>query len=128
MSDLINKKVKLIRMEDPYTDLKSGDIGTIIGVDDIGQIMVKWESGSALSLIPEIDEYEILERKLNHLDMFLEFNSYSILEKNIPVDKDLWNSCKSWAKTKYDVWPSAYACGAAAKRYKGKGGKWRKKK
>ena len=49
-----------------------------------------------------------------------------IVEKNIPLDKDLWNLCKKWAKSKYDVWPSAYAVGAAAKRYKSKGGKWKK--
>ena len=51
-----------------------------------------------------------------------------ITEKNVPTNSELWNQCKSWAKSKYDVWPSAYACGAAAKRYKSKGGKWKKKK
>jgi hypothetical protein len=49
---------------------------------------------------------------------------YLLVEKNVPKDKRLWNSCVAWAKRKYDVWPSAYACGAAAKRYKSKGGKW----
>jgi hypothetical protein len=58
------------------------------------------------------------------------FNSFSelVFEKNIPKDKELWKSCKDWAKSKYDVWPSIYACGAAAKRYKKKGGKWKKEK
>lgn len=51
-----------------------------------------------------------------------------ILEKNKAKDSTLWNQCVSWAKSKYDVWPSAYACGAAAKRYKSKGGKWKKEK
>ena len=36
--------------------------------------------------------------------------------------------CTKIAKSKYDVWPSAYAVGAAAKRYKSKGGKWKKEK
>jgi hypothetical protein len=27
-------------------------------------------------------------------------------------------SCKAWAKRRYDVWPSAYASGAAVKRQK----------
>jgi hypothetical protein len=56
------------------------------------------------------------------------FESLIIEGKNVPTDSSLWSQCKSWAKSKYDVWPSAYACGAAAKRYKSKGGKWRKKK
>lgn len=62
---------------------------------------------------------------MNHILIFEDFNDL-ILEKNIAVNKELWNSCKSWAKSKYDVWPSAYAVGAAAKRYKSKGGKWKK--
>ena len=56
------------------------------------------------------------------------FESLIIEGKNVPTDSSLWSQCKSWAKSKYDVWPSAYACGAAAKRYKSKGGKWRKRK
>jgi hypothetical protein len=56
------------------------------------------------------------------------FESLIIEGKNVPTNSSLWSQCKSWAKSKYDVWPSAYACGAAAKRYKSKGGKWRKKK
>ena len=55
-------------------------------------------------------------------------NESLITEKNIATNSELWSACKAWAKSKYDVWPSAYACGAAAKRYKKKGGKWKKKK
>ena len=69
---------------------------------------------------------------MKHLKEFEYFSEdlqdFSLLiEKNIPKDKSLWSSCVSWAKGKYDVWPSAYACGAAAKRYKSKGGKWKSK-
>lgn len=56
-----NKRVRLIRMEDPYTDLKEGDEGVIRGQDDLGNILVKWDNGSTLSLVPDIDEYEILD-------------------------------------------------------------------
>lgn len=60
---------------------------------------------------------------------FSEFIEDSLLlEKNTPTNKSLWDSCVAWAKRKYDVWPSAYASGAAAKRYKSKGGKWKKSK
>lgn len=38
----------------------------------------------------------------------------------------MWAECKAWAKRTFDVYPSAYANGAAAKRYKSKGGTWRK--
>lgn len=65
---------------------------------------------------------------MNNLLIFEDFRDLLILEKNTPTNSKLWNSCKAWAKARYDVWPSAYACGAAAKRYKSKGGGWKKKK
>lgn len=46
--------------------------------------------------------------------------------KNIPNNPSLWSSCKAQAKAKFDVYPSAYANGWAAKQYKSKGGTWRK--
>jgi len=46
--------------------------------------------------------------------------------KNIPNNPSLWSSCKAQAKAKFDVYPSAYANGFAAKDYKAKGGGWRK--
>ena len=47
-------------------------------------------------------------------------------KKNVPTNPSLWSECKAWAKRTFDVYPSAYANGAAAKRYKSKGGGWRK--
>jgi hypothetical protein len=46
--------------------------------------------------------------------------------KNVPNNPSLWSSCKAQAKAKFDVYPSAYANGWAAKQYKSKGGTWRK--
>ncbi len=48
-------------------------------------------------------------------------------KKNVPTNPSLWQSCLNWAKSRYKVCPSAYCNGAAAKRYKDKGGKWKKK-
>ncbi len=48
--------------------------------------------------------------------------------KNVPNNPSLWASCKAQAKAKFDVYPSAYANGWAAKQYKSKGGTWRKSK
>jgi hypothetical protein len=47
------------------------------------------------------------------------------LEKNCPTDPAKWSASKSAAKSKFDVYPSAYANGWAAKNYKGKGGGWK---
>jgi hypothetical protein len=49
-------------------------------------------------------------------------------EENIPTNPSKWSYYKSQAKKKFDVYPSAYANGWAAKQYKAAGGGWRKKK
>ncbi len=47
-------------------------------------------------------------------------------KKNKPKDPKKWAACIAQAKSKFDVYPSAYANAWAAKCYKGKGGKWKK--
>ena len=63
---------------------------------------------------PDIDE--------NTYKSFKEF----ILEKSVPTNPKLWSRAKSLARSKFDVYPSAYANGWAAKWYKSKGGGWKK--
>ena len=48
-----------------------------------------------------------------------------ITEKNVPTNPSLWSKMKSRAKAKFDVYPSAYANGWAAKEYKKAGGGWK---
>jgi hypothetical protein len=60
---------------------------------------------------------ESLEEKIN-----------LFLEKNVPTDPAKWAASKAAAKKKFDVYPSAYANGWAAKNYKAKGGGWKTQK
>jgi hypothetical protein len=46
-------------------------------------------------------------------------------KKPTPTNPELWSQAKAQAKRKFEVYPSAYANGYAAKIYKSKGGKWR---
>lgn len=46
-------------------------------------------------------------------------------EKSTPNNPKLWSRAKSLARSKFDVYPSAYANGWAARWYKSKGGTWR---
>lgn len=46
------------------------------------------------------------------------------MAKSIPNNKALWASVKSAARSKFDVYPSAYANAWAAKEYKKRGGSW----
>lgn len=42
-------RIELVRMEDFHAP-PIGTKGTVIGVDDIGSIMVRWDNGSSLSI------------------------------------------------------------------------------
>ncbi len=42
-------RVELVRMDDPQAP-PIGTRGTVIGVDDIGSIMVNWDSGGSLNV------------------------------------------------------------------------------
>ena len=49
-------RVMLIRMSDPYTNLRQGDRGTVSFVDDIGSIHVNWDSGGNLAVLFSEDQ------------------------------------------------------------------------
>ena len=49
----------------------------------------------------------------------------TLMEKNVPTSPELWSKAKSLARSKFDVYPSAYANGWASKWYKSKGGGWK---
>ena len=55
-------------------------------------------------------------------EMTIEERLNLFLEKNCPTDAGKWAASKAAAKSKFDVYPSAYANGWAAKNYKSKGG------
>ena len=66
--------------------------------------------------------------KTNVNEKHLEERLNLFLEKNTPTDPTKWAYYKSQAKKKFDVYPSAYANGWAAKKYKAAGGGWKKSK
>jgi hypothetical protein len=55
----------------------------------------------------------------------LEERVMELTEKNVPTDSSKWSYYKAQAKKKFDVYPSAYANGWAAKQYKAAGGGWK---
>ena len=50
----VGTRREVIRMDDPAAP-PLGTRGTVTGVDDIGDIIVGWDNGSSLNVIPEID-------------------------------------------------------------------------
>jgi len=56
-------KLKLLEeMKDEKYSLPDGEIGIVDYVDDIGTIHIKWECGSNLGLIPNVDKFEEVEK------------------------------------------------------------------
>ena len=48
-------RVELIEMDDPYRDMPSGLKGTVVAVDDIGTVHIRWDNGSSLGAAYGVD-------------------------------------------------------------------------
>ena len=53
-------RVRLVRMNDPYTKLKPGDEGSVCLVDDIGTVFIDWDCSSTLGVVFGEDECELI--------------------------------------------------------------------
>ena len=53
----VGLRVELVEMDDPYNrKLTPGSKGTVMGVDDMGTIHVRWDCGSSLGVIYGVDK------------------------------------------------------------------------
>ena len=84
------------------------------------QVVNRTANGNFVINITE-DELNEEERKLYEFGQKVE----ALLEKSCPTDSGKWSYYKGQAKKKFDVYPSAYANGWAAKQYKAAGGGWK---
>jgi hypothetical protein len=73
-------------------------------------------------------EKEFYEKYPTEASFFAAYPEANMMKDggNVPTNPELWSRAKAAAKQKYDVYPSAYANGFAAKWYKERGGGWRK--
>ncbi|MCW6681305.1 DUF4314 domain-containing protein [Aerococcaceae bacterium NML160702] len=55
-------RVVLVHMDDEQAP-PVGTIGTVIGVDDIGSLLVRWDNGSRLNVLYGVDRVKKLEEK-----------------------------------------------------------------
>jgi len=54
-------RIELVQMNDPYSNLKSGDKGTVEFIDDIGSIFCTWDNGSTLGVVYGEDAVKIIK-------------------------------------------------------------------
>jgi hypothetical protein len=81
----------------------------------------------AKSLLDQVFDF-LMNETSNVEDSLNEAKEEIDESKNKPTNAKLWSRAKSLAKSKFKVYPSAYANGWAAKWYKKHGGGWRKTK
>lgn len=99
--ELTGKRIRMIEMPDDPDPIKPGEEGEITGVDDLGQIMVKWDNGRTLSLIPEIDKYEIIEKSANGKKVKGKFKKAKPFSVRTVIDgKDKSKSFDTYEKAK----------------------------
>ncbi len=53
-------RLELISMDNDPLPIPPGTRGTVLGVDDAGSIMMRWDNGRSLSLIPGEDVFRKL--------------------------------------------------------------------
>ena len=54
-------KLQMITMRNEKYPILPGTIGVVTRIDDIGNIHVRWQNGSSLAIIPEVDSFKVLE-------------------------------------------------------------------
>ena len=57
----VGTRIELTFMDDCQAP-PSGTMGVCQGVDDGGNILMRWNNGCGLSLIPEVDSFRIVEK------------------------------------------------------------------
>lgn len=67
-------RICLDHMED-LCPVESGTKVTIIGVDDIGSVMVKWDNGRTLNLLPDEDKFHTIKHEQTQSDEQTEENT-----------------------------------------------------
>ena len=55
-------RIRLIEMPNDPAPVPAGSCGTVLAVYDAGQLLMQWDNGRSLSLLPGVDSFEVLER------------------------------------------------------------------
>ena len=56
-------RVKLVHIEDEYTNIKCGTEGTVLHVDSRGTVHVKWDDGRTLGICLDVgDDLELISQ------------------------------------------------------------------
>lgn len=116
--DEISKATKASYVQKAVSDIfkRGSDMSTAVD---------KGDSSAADKASKKASKRMATVQNLVHKGLYKKEEVEQLDEKNKPTNPSLWSKAKSLAKQKFDVYPSAYANGWAAKWYKSKGGGWK---
>ena len=147
--NIVNRRMKGLAMSNATTKLKKEEVEQIDEdkYDRMLSSMLKGKSGERLlkkhsdevKKTKDIESGKTLNKLVKKNPGVLKTHSAAVKrdkkiygeeveqidEKNVPTSPEKWAQAKSQAKAKFDVYPSAYANGWAAKKYKAMGGGWK---
>jgi len=59
----IGDRVELIEMDDTWTNLKTGDRGTVFKIDENQELIwINWDNGEQLALLIGIDKFKVVKK------------------------------------------------------------------
>ncbi len=102
-------RLELISMDDPFSPVPPGTVGTVVSVDDLAQIHMRWDNGSTLALCSDKDAFKrFYDTNLTDEQRTVDFGDETkiVLPKE-PVDctrlgffdgleEDCWNLVKQY--------------------------------
>jgi hypothetical protein len=59
----VGTRIRLLHMDDPYSPIPDGTTGTVVYVDDMGTLHMKWDNGRSLGICPDVDSFEVIGKE-----------------------------------------------------------------
>lgn len=58
----VGTRIELISMEDPHAPIECGMQGTVVCIDSIGSLHMKWDNGRTLGIVPGEDSFKVISK------------------------------------------------------------------